>query len=113
VKFTFLFLSFFLYNLKKRGAKYYATLAEAAANNEPTINIGVFFNSIVHFIIIAFAIFLFVKQMNRIRRKQENAPTAPEEPATKECKYCLSTIPVKAVRCKHCTSQLEMKINLK
>jgi large conductance mechanosensitive channel len=82
----------------------YATLEEAQAAGAPTINYGVFINTVLDFIIVAFVIFLIVRWMNRMRRKPE-AP--PEEPTTKECPYCLSTIPLKATRCPHCTSELE------
>ena len=65
------------------------------------ISYGKFFNSILDFVIVAFCIFLVVKQMNRLKR------TPPSEPTTKNCPQCLSTIPIKAMRCAHCTSQLE------
>ncbi len=78
-----------------------ATLAEAKAAGLVTINYGLFFNTILDFLIVAFAIFLLVKQVNRFKRQEEPAP-----PATKDCKYCCSPIPVNAVRCPQCTSQL-------
>ncbi len=79
----------------------YTTLAEAKEAGAATINIGVFINSIIDFVIIAFAIFLLVKQVNRLM-------PAPPPPAasTKECTYCFSAIPIKATRCPQCTSQL-------
>jgi large conductance mechanosensitive channel len=61
---------------------------------------GSFFNAIINFLIISFAIFLLVKQMNRFRKGKGNPPT------TKECPYCKSSIPVAAVKCAHCTSSL-------
>ena len=79
------------------------TLAEAKAAGAATINYGLFINSVIDFIIIAFAIFLVVRTMNRLSRPKE-APAA--EPTTKECPYCLSVIPVGATRCPHCTAQL-------
>jgi large conductance mechanosensitive channel len=79
----------------------YATLAEAQKANAATINYGLFINSIINFVIVAFAIFLLVKQVNRV--KKEPAAAAP---ATKDCPFCASAIPIPAKRCPHCTSQL-------
>jgi large conductance mechanosensitive channel len=81
----------------------YATLEEAQAAGAATINYGLFINAVIDFIIVAFVVFLFVRQINRMRREKE-AP--PAEPTTRECPYCLSTIPLKATRCPHCTSEL-------
>jgi len=72
---------------------------------DASINYGMFLQSVVDFLIIATAIFFIVKAINRLQKKPETAP-APAEPTTKECPYCLSTIPIKATRCPHCTSQL-------
>lgn len=79
----------------------YATVAEAKEAGAATINIGLFINTVIDFTIIAFAIFLLVKQVNRLM-------PAPPPPAasTKECPYCFSAIPIKATRCPQCTSQL-------
>jgi len=80
------------------------TLKEKSAGADAvTIRYGVFINTIVDFIIVAFVIFMVVKQMNRLKQKAE-APHA--EPTTKECPKCCSAIPVKATRCPHCTSEL-------
>jgi large conductance mechanosensitive channel len=79
----------------------YPSLKAAKDAGAATINYGLFLNTVINFIIVAFVMFLLVRQINRM--KQEPAPAAP---ATKECKYCLSTIPVKATRCPNCTSQL-------
>jgi large conductance mechanosensitive channel len=79
----------------------YFTLAEAKAAGAPTINYGVFLNSVMDFLIVAFVVFLMIRTVNRMRRAQEAPP-----PATKECPYCISAIPIKAVRCPHCTSEL-------
>ncbi|MBI4470410.1 MAG: MscL family protein [Acidobacteria bacterium] len=79
----------------------YATLAEAKAAGAPTINYGVFLNTVIDFVIIAFVIFLIIRQVNRM---QQPAPEAG--PSTKECVYCLSAIPIKAARCAHCASEL-------
>ncbi|MCJ7586697.1 MAG: large-conductance mechanosensitive channel protein MscL [Candidatus Aminicenantes bacterium] len=82
----------------------YASLAQAQVAGAVTLNYGQFINKIISFLIVAFALFLVIKGMNRFRRKQE-APAAP--PAeTKECPFCLSAIALKAKRCPHCTSQL-------
>jgi large conductance mechanosensitive channel len=82
----------------------YESLTDAQAAGAATINYGVFLNTIIEFFIVAFAMFLVVRQMNRWRRrKKEPAP----EPTTKDCPYCLSSIPLKATRCPQCTSELE------
>ena len=81
----------------------YAALADAQAAGAVTVNYGVFLNSIVSFLIVAFVIFLLIRGLNRLQEEEE---TAPAEPTTKECPYCLSTIPLKATRCPHCTSEL-------
>jgi large conductance mechanosensitive channel len=70
---------------------------------EASINYGLFIQSIVDFLIVAFVIFLLVRAMNRMKKP---APAAPAEPTTKECPYCFSTISIKATRCSNCTSQL-------
>lgn len=82
----------------------YATLAEAQAAGAVTINYGLFINTVLDFLIVAFVIFLFIRQINRLKRE---AP--PPEPNTKECPYCFSTIPLKATRCPYCTSELEAR----
>ena len=78
------------------------TLAEAQALG-PTINIGLFLNALITFVIIAFVMFLVVQGINRMMPKPA-APTPP--PATKDCQFCATAIPVKATRCPNCTSQL-------
>lgn len=78
----------------------YTTLKDAKAAGAPTINYGVFLNTILDFVIIAFAVFLLVKQVNRLQRPPEPAPA----PATKDCPFCCSAIPLKATKCAHCTS---------
>ncbi len=82
----------------------YATLAAAQEAGAATINYGAFINTVLDFLIVAFVIFLVVKQFNRLRKKEE-AP--PPEPTTKECGFCASTIPIKATRCPNCTSELK------
>jgi large conductance mechanosensitive channel len=90
----------------KEGAKAagpYASLAAAKAAGAVTLNLGLFINTLISFVIIAFAVFLVIKGINRMKR-EEVAP--PAEPTTKECPFCLSTIPLKATRCPYCTSEL-------
>jgi large conductance mechanosensitive channel len=82
----------------------YASLAEAQAAGAVTINYGLFINNIVSFIITAFAVFLLVRFINRLRRQEDNIQ--PEEPTTKSCPYCYSKISIKAARCAFCTSEL-------
>jgi large conductance mechanosensitive channel len=93
-----------LYAVIKQGATAgpYATLADAQAAGAVTVNYGVFINTIISFVIIAFAVFIMIRQINRMKR-EEPAP----EPNTKECPYCFSTIPIKATRCGYCTSDLK------
>ena len=81
----------------------YASLANAQKAGAVTINYGMFVNTIISFLIVAFAVFLLIRQINTLRRAEE-AP--PPEPTTKDCPYCLSSIPIKATRCPHCTSEL-------
>jgi large conductance mechanosensitive channel len=82
----------------------YETLAKAQEAGAVTVNYGVFVDTLISFILVAFAVFILVKNVNKLKR-QEAAP-APAAPTTKECPYCLSTIPIKATRCGHCTSTL-------
>lgn len=82
----------------------YATLAEAKAAGAPTLNYGVFINTVLDFAIVAFVVFLLVKQVNRLRTQQA-AP--PAEPTTKDCPFCATAIPIKAARCPNCTSELK------
>ena len=81
----------------------FATLAEAQKAGAVTINYGMFINTIISFLIVAFAIFIVIKNLNKLKREEE-AP--PEEPTTKECPHCISEIPIKATRCGFCTSEL-------
>ncbi len=83
---------------------HYASLAEAQAAGAPTINYGLFLNTVIDFLIVAGVIFLVIRAVGRLQRPQE---AKPAEPTTKECPYCLSVIPIRATRCAHCTSQLE------
>jgi large conductance mechanosensitive channel len=79
----------------------YPSLAQAKAAGAPTLNYGVFLNTTLDFLIVAFAVFLLVRQVNRLRL----AP-APAAPTTKDCPHCCSAIALKATRCPHCTSSL-------
>jgi len=79
--------------------KSYETLAAAKAAGAPTVNYGIFLNSVINFLIVAFAVFLVVHEVNRWTRK-------PEAPATKDCPQCAMAIPLAAKRCSHCTTQL-------
>jgi large conductance mechanosensitive channel len=81
----------------------YNSLAEAKAAGAPTINYGIWLMSIIDFLIIAFAIFMIIRWMNKLQRQPEAA--APE-PTMKNCPFCLTNIPIKATRCAACTSQL-------
>jgi large conductance mechanosensitive channel len=83
--------------------KGYATLTAAKAASAPTINYGTFINTIINFIIVAFVLFLLVREMNKMTAHRAPAPAAP---TTKDCPYCFSTISIKATRCPNCTSQL-------
>ena len=79
--------------------KPYETLSSAKAAGAATINYGLFLNTVIDFIILAFAIFLVARQVNRLKSKPE--------PSTRACPYCLSKIPIKATKCPHCTSELK------
>ncbi|MFA6472950.1 MAG: large conductance mechanosensitive channel protein MscL [Candidatus Latescibacterota bacterium] len=92
------FSSLFI-NLSGQG---FSTLAEAKAAGAPTLNYGIFINTVINFVIVSFALFLLVKQVNRMKGHQE----VPAPARTKECPNCCSVIPEKAIRCPHCTSEL-------
>jgi len=83
------------------GKTKFDTLAQAQEAGAPTINYGLFINNLIYFIILAFIIFLLVKALNRLSKKE-----APKEPDTRECPRCLSLISKKADRCPHCTSEV-------
>ena len=83
-------------------SKKYPTLAAAKAAGAPTLDVGLFLNSVVDFVIIAFAVFLLVKGVNHLTGADRPAP-----PNTKQCPFCLSDIPIGATRCPHCTSELK------
>ena len=81
----------------------YVNLAAAQKAGAVTLNFGVFVNSLISFLIVAYAVFLLVKFLNRLKR-QEAAP--PVDPTEKNCPYCLMAIPIKAVKCGYCTADL-------
>lgn len=81
----------------------YASVAAAKAAGATTLNFGVFVNTIINFVIVGFAIFMMVKGVNQLRRPK-SVPAG--EPTTKDCPHCFSSIPIKATRCPHCTSEL-------
>jgi large conductance mechanosensitive channel len=83
-------------------SKHYDTIADAKKAGAPTLNIGLFLNTIVDFVIIAFAVFLLVKWINHLTGADKPAP-----PSTKDCQYCATAIPLAATRCPHCTSELK------
>lgn len=79
----------------------YASLTAAKQAGAVTMNIGVFINTIISFLIVALAIFLLIRSVNKLHQKQAEAPT------TQDCPYCLMSIPIKATRCGHCTADLK------
>jgi large conductance mechanosensitive channel len=81
---------------------HYDTIAAAKSAGAATVNYGLFLNTIINFLIVAFAVFLLVRQVNRFAVK----PAPAAAPATRECPYCLSAIPLKATKCMNCTSEL-------
>ena len=84
--------------------KDYPSVAAAKAAGAATLNYGVFFNQVINFLIIALAIFILLKQINRLQRPAAEPAAVP---TTKDCPYCLSTVPLKATKCAHCTSELK------
>lgn len=96
-----------LFIVLKEGAEAaapYATLADAKAAGAVTINYGAFANTVISFLIVAFAVFMLIKGINSAKREEEAAP--PAEPTEKDCPHCFSKIPIQATRCPHCTSEL-------
>ncbi len=93
VDFTSLFISL--------NGRSYPSLAQAQQAGAPTINYGNFINTVVNFLILAFVLFIIIRQINRLKRQPP-----PPETNTKECPYCISTIPIRATRCPECTSEL-------
>ncbi len=81
----------------------YTSAAEAIKAGAVAMRYGIFINTIISFLIVAFAVFMMVKSVNRLKRKEEAAPASP---TTKECPYCYSSVPLKATKCGFCTSEL-------
>ena len=81
----------------------YLNLEAAKAAGAVTVNYGLFLNAVISFVIVAFAVFLLIKALNKLRRKQE---AAPPEPTVRDCPYCCSSISIKATRCPNCTSEV-------
>ena len=97
-----------LYILLQEGTKVtgpYASLADAQAAGAVTLNYGVFINTVISFLIIAFSVFMIVKSINKLKRKEEEIPSAA--PKTKSCPFCYSVISIQATRCPACTSELK------
>ena len=94
-----------LFMVLKQGAAAgpYPTLAAAQKAGAVTINYGLFVNAIISFLIVAFAVFLLIRAVNRMKRQEEEPAPAP---TTRDCPFCLSAIPIKASRCAHCTAEL-------
>jgi large conductance mechanosensitive channel len=86
----------------------FQTLAEAKAGGAVTLNYGLFVNTLINFLIVAFAVFILVKQVNNFKRKLEKEPAA--SPSTKVCPYCKSPVHIDAVRCPNCTSELKSEL---
>ncbi len=84
--------------------KDFPSVAAAKAAGAATLNYGMFFNHVINFLIVALAIFLLIKQINRM---QKPAPAPAGAPPTKDCPHCLSAVPLKATKCAHCTSELK------
>ena len=100
------FSSFYI--LLKEGAKVagpYASLADAQAAGAVTLNYGVFINTVISFLIIALSVFMVVKSINKLKRKEEEIP--PAAPTTKNCPYCYTVISIQATKCPACTSELK------
>lgn len=83
--------------------KHYASLAEAKAAGAATINYGLFINTLIDFIIVALVLFLVIHLFSQLQRKKEAPPAVP---TTKDCPHCYTSIPIKAIRCPNCTSEL-------
>ena len=92
--------------LTLKGSGTFETLEAAKAAGATTLNYGLFFNNIISFLIVAFAVFILVKQINRLKREEDTGSITPTQ---KSCPFCFQSISIKAIRCSFCTSQLEEK----
>jgi large conductance mechanosensitive channel len=99
------FSNLFLVLKEGAAAGPYATIELAQKAGAVTLNYGVFINTVISFLIVAFAIFMVVKSMNKMKRREVEAP--PAAPTTKECPYCFEKVAISATRCSHCTSELK------
>ena len=82
----------------------YATPEAAADAGAVTVNYGMFIDNIISFLIVAFAVFMLIRSINRLKKKEEEAPPPPDK---KDCPFCFTSVPIKATRCPHCTSELK------
>ncbi len=98
------FSNFFTVLKEGKVAGPYASVAAAKAAGAVTINYGIFINTVISFLIVAFAVFLLVRTVNRLKRQVEGPLPVP---TTRECIYCFSKIPIQATRCPSCTSELK------
>jgi large conductance mechanosensitive channel len=96
------FSNLFLIIKEGKVAGPYSSLAAAKAAGAVSVNIGIFINTIISFLIVAFSVFLVIKNVNRMKKEPP-----PPDPATKDCPFCFTAIPVKATRCPNCTSELK------
>ena len=96
------FSNLFLIIKEGKVAGPYSSLAAAKAAGAVSVNIGIFINTIISFLIVAFSVFLVIKNVNRMKKEPP-----PSDPATKDCPFCYSAIPIKATRCPNCTSELK------
>ena len=85
----------------------YASLAQAAQAGATTLKVGNFLNAVISFTIVAFAVFLLIKGINKVQSTLDSKEEAAS-PTTRECPYCCEQIPLAAIRCPHCTSELEV-----
>jgi large conductance mechanosensitive channel len=99
------FANMFIVLKTEKGAGPLLSLAEAKEAGAVTINYGVFINAVISFLIVAFTIFLVIRQVNKLKRKTEMPPAIP---TTKKCPHCITEIPIKASRCPNCTSQINI-----
>jgi large conductance mechanosensitive channel len=98
------FTNLYLVIASGTGQAPYASLAAAQQAGAVTLNYGLFINKIISFLIVAFSLFLIIRSMNQMKKKEAAAAVVP---TTKECPFCFTQIPIKAVRCPHCTSELK------
>jgi large conductance mechanosensitive channel len=86
--------------------KGYTSLTDAQAAGAPTLNYGLFLNNVIDFVIVAFVVFLLVRYINKLTRVRQGASAAPAAPTSRACPFCKTEIPLEAIRCPHCTSNL-------